>query len=326
MPPMALSGQVISTRKMGSSRRGWAVSWHAYITRRAVGMICPPPRWMVSAWRTASMMSTRTPRMFSSQRTPSWVASWKPATTESLISLRYWTALETSTQRLGPVPSGPKAQILRLSTGSQLKLSARNLPRSLASWRGATSPFSMASGRPSSSGTASAKMRLCLLADLERQVRSERAVTVSRYETTGSETLISMPAWSSARSLRQISRWSSPAPATMCSPVASSEMQRTQGSDLERRLSPSTSLGRSEGFLGSTATRTTGDTENFMTLKLCATSEVVMVPVLRRNWSTPTRPTVLPQGTFSICSTPRPIMSTVRWMDLRKRSFFLPGW
>ena len=37
------------------------------------------------------------------------------------------------------------------------------------------------------------------------------------------------------------------------------------GSDLASRFSPSTSLGRSDGFLASTATRTTGDTLNFIT-------------------------------------------------------------
>merc|ERR1719421_14435 len=56
---------------------------------------------------------------------------------------------------------------------------------------------------------------------------------------------------------------SSPQPAMMCSPDSSME-HCTSGSDLERRLRPSTSLGRSLGFLGVTATRTTGDTEYFM--------------------------------------------------------------
>ena len=39
----------------------------------------------------------------------------------------------------------------------------------------------------------------------------------------------------------------------------------TIGSDLASRLSPSTSFGRSDGFLASTATRTTGLTLNFIT-------------------------------------------------------------
>merc|ERR1719150_1275506 len=106
--------------------------------------------------------------------------------------------------------------------------------------------------------------------------------TVSLYDTTGSDFLRGMQAWSSSKSFRQISRWSSPAPAMMCSPD-SSIMHCTMGSDLARRFRPSTSLGSSDGFLGSTATHTTGDTENFMTFMLCASLKVVMVPVLTRN-------------------------------------------
>merc|ERR1719341_1182053 len=98
----------------------------------------------------------------------------------------------------------------------------------------------------------------------------------------GSDFLRGIQAWSSSRSLRQISRWSTPAPAVMCSPD-SSIMHCTMGSDLARRLRPSTSLGRSAGFLGSTATLTTGDTENFICFMLCASLRVEMVPVLTRN-------------------------------------------
>ena len=50
----------------------------------------------------------------------------------------------------------------------------------------------------------------------------------------------------------------------MCSPLSSME-HWTMGSDLASLLSPSTSFGRSDGFLASTATRTTGDTLNFIT-------------------------------------------------------------
>jgi len=38
----------------------------------------------------------------------------------------------------------------------------------------------------------------------------DSALTVSRYETTGSDFLRGMQAWSSSRSFRQISKWSSP--------------------------------------------------------------------------------------------------------------------
>ncbi len=125
----------------------------------------------------------------------------------------------------------------------------------------------------------------------------------------------------------------------------------TIGSDFARRLRPSTNFGKSAGFFGSTATLTTGLTLNFMTLirkrpdlldwftclldshyrhyrhtfKLCAFSNVVIVPVLTRNWSTPTKPQMLPHGTFSIGSVYLPIMSIVRWIFLMHKSSFLPG-
>merc|ERR1712127_657929 len=166
--------------------------------------------------------------------------------------------------------------------------------------------------------------RLCLLGDLDRHMRSDSPVIDSRYDTTGSDLISGIWAWSSSRSLRQISRWSSPAPAMMCSPDSSMEIW-TIGSDLERRSRPSTSFGRSDGFLHSTATRTTGDTENFITLMLWEPSHEVMVPVLTRNWSTPTRPQMLPAGQDSMASTYRPIIKLTRWICLRKRSSFLPG-
>merc|ERR1719364_490560 len=83
--------------------------------------------------------------------------------------------------------------------------------------------------------------------------------------------------------------WSSPQPAMMCSPLSSIE-HCTSGSDLERRLRPSTSLGRSLGFLGVTATRTTGETEYFMVTIGCdsVASASAMVPALTMYWSMPT--------------------------------------
>ena len=58
-------------------------------------------------------------------------------------------------------------------------------------------------------------------------------------------------------------------------------MHCTMGSDLARCLRPSTNLGRSAGFLGSTVTLTTGDTENYICFMLCASLRVEneMVPV-----------------------------------------------
>ena len=48
----------------------------------------------------------------------SLVAHWNPATTESLISFKYWTPLVTSMSRLGPLVSGPKHQIFLASPTS----------------------------------------------------------------------------------------------------------------------------------------------------------------------------------------------------------------
>ena len=56
-------------------------------------------------------------------------------------------------------------------------------------------------------------------------------------------------------------------------------MHCTMGSDLARCLRPSTNLGRSAGFLVSTATLMRGDTENYICFMLCASLRVEMVPV-----------------------------------------------
>lgn len=73
----------------------------------------------------------------------------------------------------------------------------------------------------SSSGLAFMNNLLCLLGDFDRHMMEDSSVTVSRYETTGSDFFNGIPAWSSSRSLRQISRCNSPAPAMMCSPDSS---------------------------------------------------------------------------------------------------------
>mmetsp|Transcript_17689 Transcript_17689/g.29905 ORF Transcript_17689/g.29905 Transcript_17689/m.29905 type:complete len:271 (+) Transcript_17689:531-1343(+) len=269
-------------------------------------------------------MLNRIPLMFSSHMTPSLVAHWKAASMESLISLRNWTPLAVSTSMLGPLVLGPKHQIFWESVLSHSNWSTRIFDLSLDSTLGPTSSFSIMSERSSLKGLALTKSLLCLLGDLERHIWLDSSVTVSLYWTTGSPTLISHLAYSSTRSLRQISTWSSPHPAMMCSPD-SVVWQTTRGSDLESFLSPSTSLGRSAAFLTSTETLTTGDTEYFMTLMLWAVSSEAMVPCLRRYWSTPTSPTVLPQGTSGTASTFPAIMMTVLWMFLTLRSFLDPG-
>ena len=143
-------------------------------------MICPPPRWIASVWscfagqeiagiRSAGKEPTvtsrtliRTPRIFSSAQTPSFVAHWKAATQESLISFKYCTPLVTSTNRLGPVVSGPKHQIFLASVTSHLNSSAITLARALKSSRELTLPSSIARTRSSSMGAALRYRRLCL--------------------------------------------------------------------------------------------------------------------------------------------------------------------
>merc|ERR1719409_1984112 len=118
---------------------------------------------------------------------------------------------------------------------------------------------------------------------------------------------------------------SSPQPAMMCSPDSSME-HCTSRSDLDRRLRPSTSLGRSLGFLGVTATRTTGETEYFMVMIGCdsVASASAMVPCLTRYWSMPTSAHVLPEVTASTASVLRPIMRMVRCTFFTNKSSFLP--
>merc|ERR1719436_2092696 len=142
-------------------------------------------------------------------------------------------------------------------------------------------------------GSAYMYRRLCLLGDLATHWAGYfssspvLALTVSAKDTTGSETRIPAPfMYCSLKSLRQISRCNSPAPAMMCSPVLAVE-HCTSGSDLDRRLRPSTSLGRSWALLGSTATRTTAATENFIVWNGWVSSLSQIVPDLSRNWSIP---------------------------------------
>mmetsp|Transcript_12847 Transcript_12847/g.22665 ORF Transcript_12847/g.22665 Transcript_12847/m.22665 type:complete len:321 (+) Transcript_12847:1045-2007(+) len=282
---------------------------------------------MASACRTTSCTSNMMPRMFSSASTPSLAAHCRAAIHESLISFRYCTPLVASTNKLGPMVSGPNAQIFLVSSLSHPKSSTRLLVRILGSSRGPNLPSSIASARPSSKGRAVRYRRLCLLGDLDMTVWSDCSITVSRNATTGSDTLISAPPMKSfCRSCRQISKCSSPAPAIMCSPV-SSITHWTMGSERAKRFRPSTSLGRSQACLGSTATRTTGDTLNFIALRGCASSlpSLVRVAVLTMNWSRPTSATVFPQGTSSTASCLRPMHSTVRCTALMNRSFFSPG-
>merc|ERR1711865_758675 len=187
-----------------------------------------------------------------------------------------------STTKLAPDVSGPHAQILRASLSSHSYFSFMILVRSFFSALGPQGPSSISLDKSSSIGWATKYRRLCLLGDLARHVCVDSVVTVSRYETTGSDMMKSHCAYSSLKSFKQISTWSSPHPAMTCSPF-SSVVQTTKGSDFESFFKPSTSFGRSFPSLGLTATFTTGDTLYFMGVMLCASSMVVMVPVFTMN-------------------------------------------
>ena len=144
-PPIAPSGHWISTMKTGSIRRGDATIIAARKARRDVGMIWPPPRWIVSAWRTTSCISIITSRSTSSISGPSFVTHCQPATTETLNSLRYCTPTVSSKTRLGPEPSVPKHQIFCVVALSQSYFSTRIFVRSFWSPSALTSPSSIAS-------------------------------------------------------------------------------------------------------------------------------------------------------------------------------------
>ena len=137
-----------------------------------------------------SRMLVRTPRMFSSAQTPSFVAYWKAATQDSLISFKYCTPLVTSTIRLGPVVLGPKHQIFLASRPNS---SAMTLARNLKSSRALTLPLSIVWVSSSSIGSALRYRQLCLFWDLER-------ATIDDSAFRGSDFLRGTPAWSSSRS------------------------------------------------------------------------------------------------------------------------------
>lgn len=70
---------------------------------------------------------------------------------------------------LGPVFSGPKAQIFAVSFFSQPYLSTKSFALILGSDFGPISPFSIASGNPSYKGSPTQYNLLCLLGDLDKQ-------------------------------------------------------------------------------------------------------------------------------------------------------------
>ncbi len=111
-------------------------------------------------------------------------------------------------------------------------------------------------------------------------------------------TFSGMQAWSSSRSLRQISRWSSPAPAMMCSPD-SSMMHWHHGVGLGQAFQSLHQFGQVSGVLGlhrhsgPQGWRWTSSHAGCGRARKCW-----WFPVLIKYWSTPTRPTMLPTWHF----------------------------
>lgn len=68
------------------------------------------------------------------------------------------------------------------------------LALALNSCLGCISPLSISSGKPSGIFTAVMNNRLCLLGDFDKQVCFEVSLTVSRYDTTGSDFFNGIPA------------------------------------------------------------------------------------------------------------------------------------
>mmetsp|Transcript_36951 Transcript_36951/g.111678 ORF Transcript_36951/g.111678 Transcript_36951/m.111678 type:complete len:434 (-) Transcript_36951:107-1408(-) len=323
-PPAASCGQLMSTKKTGSCSAGRAVSSAAKKHRRAVCTICPSPRWTRSACRRASTRLKRTPRMLSPHNGPSFAAPWKPPITCSFASLRYGTATVSSTSTFAPSMSGPKHQSFRAALSSHSNCSRSNLARSFASALGPAGPSSIAAHSSSAMGAAATRRRLSLFTDFAKHVALEALTTVSRYVTTGSDTVKSHWANTSRKSRKHVSKCISPQPAMVFSPVSSCR-HSTSWSDLASFCKPSTSFGKSKRSLTLTATFTTGETLYFMSVKLCASSRSVSVPDFTKYWSTPARATVLPQGTSATCSVARPISSTVCVMFRTCRSVLDPG-
>jgi len=109
---------------------------------------------------------------------------------------------------------------------------------------------------PSSSGSAMSVSRLCLFGVSAKHCTALVSTTVSQNLTTGSLILISISAYSSRRSCITQSRYSSPVPSSVCSPLSSTRVD-TSGKHLFTLRSPSSILGSSAGRRGSMATLST---------------------------------------------------------------------
>mmetsp|Transcript_5000 Transcript_5000/g.12762 ORF Transcript_5000/g.12762 Transcript_5000/m.12762 type:complete len:249 (+) Transcript_5000:554-1300(+) len=227
-----------------------------YATRRAVGMICPPPLCTGEASTVASRILNLQLRMGSSHRGPSLVPHWNPCTTLSLMCPRSCLSTSlgrvSSTSTLGPLASGPKAHTLRAASTSQSYFCWRKDAWRLRSHDVLIRPASMSSASPFSRGSLMRVILLRLLGVSAKHLRLEVSTTVSQKETEGSAVLISISEYIWRRSCITQSRKSSPVPNTKCSPLSSTFVD-SRGNDLLTLRRPSSIFGSSEGLRGSRA-------------------------------------------------------------------------
>ena len=130
------------------------------------------------------------PLIFYSQRIPCFEAHWKEETTDSLISFMYWTPFVISTTMFGPTFSGPKHQILVVSSFYHSNYSTNLLALAFGSWEALIYPFSIRSGKSSCNGWADPVILLCLFWDFVIACWLDAWVIVSLYVTTGSDLMI----------------------------------------------------------------------------------------------------------------------------------------
>mmetsp|Transcript_1109 Transcript_1109/g.3259 ORF Transcript_1109/g.3259 Transcript_1109/m.3259 type:complete len:215 (-) Transcript_1109:1115-1759(-) len=205
--------------------RGVAVRKEEYVTLLAVGMICPPLLWIASSAIVASKSLNLTLLMGSSHSGPSLAPHWKPWITEFLTAftrlLSTSEAKVSSNKAFAPCFSGPKAHTDLPAMTSHSYLSSRYFPILFLGHSMSTTPFSMSSANPLSKGSATIVSLFLLLGVSAKHLIAEVSRTVSVKETTGSATLTSMLLYISLRSLRTQSKYSSPVPRMVCSPLSS---------------------------------------------------------------------------------------------------------
>ena len=137
-------------------------------------------------------------RIGSSHSGPSRVPQLKPCLILSCTLRRSFLSVVdgrvSSTKMLGPISSGPNAQILRADNLSQSYFSSKNFATARLPSLILTTPDSISSAIPSSSGSATMVILLRPLGVLAKHMIADCSETVSQKRVTGSDTLISISA------------------------------------------------------------------------------------------------------------------------------------